>query len=85
MELKEIYKAAAQKAMTDKINPGNEQDLIKWIYQNCSFDEGNLFFLVLGIGSELADLIAQKNGYDNQVDEIFKTKLLKYKSKEAIC
>ena len=74
-ELKQIYKAAANKAFEDNIDPGNEPQLIAWIENNCSFDREYLFFLVLGIGAELADLQAQHEGYEHQVDKIWKERI----------
>ena len=75
MDLNKMYKAAGQKAFNDGIDPGNENDLINWINQNCSFDPDKLFFLVLGVGSELADISSQSKGFDNQTHKIWQTKI----------
>lgn len=71
MNLKALYKNAAKKAFSDGISAGDEKQLIAWIYANCDFDDEVLFFLVLGIGAELADLEAQKQGYISEVDRAF--------------
>jgi hypothetical protein len=70
-DLADIYKAAAAKAHTDGVFAGNEPALVEWIYQNCRFDDDKLFFLVLGIGCELADIEAREHGYDNGAHEAF--------------
>ena len=69
MSLKEIYRQAALKAVEDGIFP-DEADLVPWIKANCSFDPDNLFFLVLGIGAEIGDILTQRKGFRNQVHEI---------------
>ena len=74
-DLNEIYKAAAQKAFEDGIDPGNENQLIDWLEKNCNFNPDYLFFLILGVGSELADIIAQHEGYADQVDKIWKERI----------
>ena len=74
--LESLYAQAAEKAYQDGVDPGNEDELVQWINTNCSFDPDNLFFLVLGIGSALADLIATGEGYQNQVDKIWKERIL---------
>lgn len=71
MDLKALYKNAANKAFSDGISAGDEKQLIEWIYANCTFDDEVLFFLVLGIGAELADLEARKQGYISEVDRAF--------------
>jgi len=71
MSLSEIYKAAAEKAYIDGIPAGDEGRLIDWIFANCRFDEDKLFFLVLGIGCELADIEARAEGFENGVHKAF--------------
>jgi len=66
-KLKDLYKQAAQKALDDGIDAGNEKQLVAWIWNNCNFRTECLFFLVLGIGCELADLQAQAEGFENDV------------------
>ena len=70
-DLTEIYAAAAQKAHNDGITAGDEPALVDWICANCRFDEDKLFFLVLGIGCALADIEAQKEGFENGVHRAF--------------
>ena len=65
------YKLCAKQALIDKVDAGNEIKLVKWIRTNCQYDNEYEFFLVLGIGSELADLHAQIRGYDNEVHRVF--------------
>jgi hypothetical protein len=73
MKLKEMYQAAAKKAMDENIKTASE--LIAWIQQNCNYDNDKEFFLVLGIGSELADLRAKKAGYKDQIEQVWKEKI----------
>jgi len=70
-DLADIYNAAAAKAHKDGIGAGNEPELVRWIYQNCRFDDDKLFFLVLGIGCALADIEARERGYENGIHEAF--------------
>lgn len=70
-DLNQIYKAAAEKAHVDGILAGDEGKLIDWIYANCRFDDDKLFFLVLGIGCELADIEARGAGFENGVHQAF--------------
>jgi len=71
MNLEQIYKQAAIAAKKDNIDPGDEDMLISWIENNCKYDSEHLFFIVLGIGSELADLLAQEKGFKNEVHRAF--------------
>ena len=66
-DVKELYKQAAQKAFQDNIDTGNEKQLSQWIWDNCKFPLECMYYLVLGIGCELADLQAQRDGFDNEV------------------
>jgi hypothetical protein len=76
-DLNTIYKQAAQKAHTDGIAAGDEAKLVEWICSNCRFDEDKLFFLVLGIGCELADIEARKEGFENGVHKAFNSAAIK--------
>lgn len=73
--LKRLYEMAAEKAYNDGVDPDDENRLVAWITANCEFNRDHLFFLVLGIGAELADLIATGEGFQNQVDKIWKEKI----------
>lgn len=66
--LKTLYRLAANNAYNDGIDAGNEIQLVSWIRENCRYDKDKEFFLVLGIGSELADIQARSLGYKNEVD-----------------
>ena len=74
-KLEEMYKLAAQKAFEDDIDPGNETQLNQWIWDNCKFPIECMFYLVLGIGSELADIRAREKGYTNQTDQIWQERI----------
>ena len=75
--LKAIYKAAAAAALEDNVDPGSITDLVFWIRTRCKYNEENEYFLVLGIGAELADLRAQSEGYGGQCDKAFSTAVSK--------
>jgi hypothetical protein len=68
MGLKELYAEAAGQANKAGISAGDEASLVEWIRQNCKYREGIEFFLVLGIGCELADIQAKEQGFKNEVD-----------------
>ena len=80
--LGELYAQAAQKAFDDGIDAGDQDQLVQWIQANCSYDPDNEFFLVLGIGSALADLQSQSKGYKHQVDEAYSKAVQKYPPKD---
>jgi hypothetical protein len=80
--LGELYAQAAQKAFDDGIDAGDQDQLVQWIQSNCSYDPNNEFFLVLGIGSALADLQSQSKGYKHQVDEAYSKAVQKYPPKD---
>lgn len=65
MNLAETYKQLAEQAFADGIpaddTPGGP--LTDWIVQRVSYREGTLFFIVLGVACELADLYAQRDGF----------------------
>jgi len=71
MTLRDTYKRAALIALHDNVRASNEPMLTAWIRQNCSFRLSTEFFLVLGIGAELADLEANCHGYKSEVDRAF--------------
>ena len=71
MDLKALYKSAAEQANKDGIDSGNEDDLVQWIWANCKYHPDNEWYLLLGIGSALADLQAQAEGYKNDVHRAF--------------
>jgi hypothetical protein len=70
-ELVEVYRAAAKVAQEKGISASDEDALLRWIRQSCRYPKEVEFFVVLGIGSELADLEAQSQGYKNEVDRAF--------------
>ena len=69
--LSAIYRQAAQAAHEAGISAANEKNLVAWIRSNCAYRVDTEYFLVLGIGCELADLEAQKLGYKNEVSRAF--------------
>lgn len=69
--LSNMYHKAAIRAINDNVDAGNENQLISWIRQNCTYDPGMEFFLVLGIGADLADIQARQAGFKNEVDRCF--------------
>ena len=70
-DLQHLYKEAAMQADKDGVYAGSEMQLVKWIWANCTFPLECLFYLVLGIGSELADLQARRYGYKHDVERAF--------------
>lgn len=78
MDLKQLYKIAAQQAFNDKVDAGNESALVAWIQAKCKYEKKNEFYLVLGIGCELADLQAQKQSYKNEVHRAFEIAIKKH-------
>lgn len=71
MTLREIYRAAAHAAHADGVDPGNEEKLVAWIRGNCRYEYDKEFFLVLGIGCELADIRAREQGFQSEVHRAF--------------
>lgn len=71
MNLSEAYKTAARAASEDGIDAGNEPQLIEWIRRNCKYRPETEFFLVLGIGCELANMQSQQRGYKSNVHEAY--------------
>lgn len=67
-ELSAAYHRAAERANADGIDAADETSLVQWIRNFCSYRPDTEYFLVLGIGSELADIQAQEAGYKNEVD-----------------
>ena len=65
-ELLFMYRQAAEQAHTDGIRACEEKRLTTWIWYNCKFPLECLFYLVLGIGCELADYEAQGTDELNQ-------------------
>ena len=63
-ELLSMYRQAAEQAHTDGIRACEEKRLTTWIWYNCKFPLECLFYLVLGIGCELADYEAQLCGFE---------------------
>lgn len=66
-DLKDFFQTAAIQADKDGVDAGDEQQLINWIRFNCNYSEDHLFFLVLLIGSALADIQAQAQGFKHEV------------------
>lgn len=54
IDLNEIYRKAAAAAQEDGIDAGDQDQLVGWIRANCKYRPGTEWFLVLGIGCELA-------------------------------
>lgn len=69
--LSELYKQAAKKAFDDNVSAADEPLLVNWIRHNCRYKADNEFYLVLGIGCELAALESQSRGYENNIHEAF--------------
>ena len=69
--LKELYKLAAGTANKQGIMPGNQTALVQWIRANCNYRPDTEYFLVLGIGCELADIQARAQGYNNDVHRAY--------------
>jgi hypothetical protein len=68
-----LYRAAAAAAYKDGVSAGDPAALREWIESHCSYNADQMFFLVLGIGTELADIEAQAQGYDNEVHRAFES------------
>lgn len=60
-------KSAAKAAFDAGVDAGDQEQLVAWIRANCRYRVDTEFFLVLLIGSELADLRAQAMGYEHEV------------------
>jgi len=69
MNLSKMYKKAAQAAFDEGIR--TEESLKTWIASNCSYRPGTEFFIYLGIGCELFDIIARSEGYRSAVDKAY--------------
>jgi hypothetical protein len=70
-DLGKIYKMAAERADGQGISAADQTALVSFIRGNCIYDEDKEFFLVLGIGCELADIQARRAGYKNEVDRAY--------------
>ena len=71
MNLSEKYKAAARNAFFDNIDAGDQSRLVEWIRSNCGYAPEHEFFLVLGIGCELAKIQSRERGYEDNIHEAF--------------
>jgi len=69
--LKQKYNLAARQAFFDGIDAGHEKELIGWIRNKCTYAEKQEFYIVLGVGSELADMQARAQGYESEVHRAF--------------
>jgi len=70
--LKLTYKLAAQAAYAAGESADNQEKLTSWIRANCKYRPDTEIYLVLGVGSALADIEAQAQEYLGQIDRIFK-------------
>ena len=70
-ELEALVEKTAAQAHMDGVDPGDQLQLVGWIRKNCAYNQDNEFYLVLLIGSRLADLRAQEKGFKHQVDMAF--------------
>jgi len=70
-DLKAIYKQAALAANESDVKASDQDGLVAWIRAHCRYRPDTEFFLVLGIGAELADLQARAKGYTSEVDRAF--------------
>lgn len=71
MEFTEIVNNAAKTAFEAGIDAGDQDQLVAWIRGNCRYRVGAEYFMVLLIGSALADLQAQAQGWPNEVARAF--------------
>lgn len=71
MEFTEIVNNAAKTAFEAGIDAGDQDQLVAWIRGNCRYRVGTEYFMVFLIGSALADLQAQAQGYPNEVARAF--------------
>jgi hypothetical protein len=78
--LKDIYQAAARAALSDGESTNNQESLVLWIRDNCTYKTDNEYFVVLGIGTEMADLAAKAEGYTSEVDRNYSAALVAVKS-----
>ena len=69
--LEDIYRQAAVEAYRQGVSAGNESHLVEWIRANCSYREDTEFFLVLGIGCELADIEARAKGFESEAHRAY--------------
>lgn len=70
-KLSRMYREAALKAHEQGVRADNEDALLAWIRENVRYRTDTEFFLFLGIGSALADIEAQKEGYANQAERAY--------------
>jgi hypothetical protein len=55
----------------------NGGKLHKWVLKNVAIDEKNMFPFLLSLSTEMADIRARKQGYENQTDKIFSSRKMK--------
>lgn len=60
--LQAMYIAAAEAAHRDGVDPASQESLANWIQTHCRYRPDTEFFLVLGIGREIARLRAAQHG-----------------------
>ena len=69
--LTQMYRQAAMAAHADGIRACEQKRLTNWIWHNCKFPLECLYYLVLGIGCELADYEARLRGFENEVERAY--------------
>ena len=72
MNAQPIYRDAAKVAHGAGVRASNEAGLVAWIRQNCKYRADTEFFLVFGIGCELADMEARAEAYETAVERAYK-------------
>lgn len=82
MDLKTQYKSAAQQAFADGIADDDETALAEWIRANCRYDQDKEFYLVLGIGCELADIHSKQRGFRSNAHEAWEKVMVKPGNRE---
>lgn len=55
----------------------NGGKLHRWVLKNVAIDEKNMFPFLLALSTEMADIRAQRQGYENQTDKIFHSRKMK--------
>lgn len=81
--LEELYRAAAERAYADGCTCDDTPNgcISQWVQRNVSYREGTLFFIVLGIACEIANIKARAEGYIDNGDRAIKLALAKFPPK----
>jgi hypothetical protein len=74
-KIHKVALAAVRARLPADIDDGGK--LHKWVLKNVAINTENMFPFLLSLSAEMADIRAQRQGYENQTDKIFHSRKMK--------